>query len=85
MSGGIDEDDERAILARTAELQALHAGGDTDTALALHAELVDRYGLAAIAQGMADRADAARLVAEAQLVQMFGADALRLGSAPHEP
>jgi hypothetical protein len=78
-------DVEQIILGRVARLQALHAAGDKTAALRMHAELVDEFGLQAIVSVMADRADRQRLVAETELVQLVGTEALGLGPAPREP
>jgi hypothetical protein len=80
----VGEDDERAILDRVARLQAAHAAGDEAAALRMHEELVAEFGLTALADVMADRADRARLVDQVELFRIFGPDALGLGPAPHE-
>ncbi|MFI6959889.1 hypothetical protein ACIBJI_41305 [Nocardia sp. NPDC050408] len=68
--------DERVILEQTRAAQVAHAAGDHDTAHALHAGLVTRYGLTAIADVMHQRDIRERLGIEVELLRTFGPTAL---------
>ncbi|MFI6959651.1 hypothetical protein ACIBJI_40070 [Nocardia sp. NPDC050408] len=69
-------DDEHAILEQTRAAQVAHAAGDHDTAYALHADLVTRYELTAIADVMYQRDVRERLGIEVELLRTFGPTAL---------
>ncbi|WP_063043731.1 hypothetical protein [Nocardia pseudovaccinii] len=74
MSETSDQDEH--ILEQMGHLHSAHQRGDSDAAAAIHGQLVDRFGMARIAEVMAARDDRERLGAEVDLLRLFGADVL---------
>ncbi|WP_331760979.1 hypothetical protein OG225_43005 (plasmid) [Nocardia sp. NBC_01377] len=79
----ISDQDAHAILEQMASLRAAHRRGDDDIDLTLH-RVVERYGMAAVAEVMAARDDRERLGVEVELLRQFGSALYGRASGPDD-
>ncbi|MGV9679189.1 hypothetical protein ACWDSJ_28240 [Nocardia sp. NPDC003482] len=78
----VAEDDERAILDQVAQLRNAHVAGDRAAALRMVSELVAEFGLGALADVLADRADREHPVEQVELFRRPRTNPMTEANAP---